>query len=86
MGFGGSGHLQMRVVMLMKGASMSKVTDEYIIDAVRRYHRTLDNPGLCLACGHECEGVVSDAREHTCEVCGEPRVFGAEALRLMDGR
>ena len=54
-----------------------KVTDEYIIDAVRRYHRTLDNPGLCLACGHECEGVVSDAREHTCEVCGEPRVFGA---------
>lgn len=39
-----------------------------------------DGLGFCIACGAEAGGVEPDAREATCEVCGEPAVFGAEEL------
>tara|TARA_R110002126_G_scaffold94650_1_gene223239 strand:+ start:497 stop:709 length:213 start_codon:yes stop_codon:yes gene_type:complete len=40
------------------------------------------NPGICIACGDECDGVEPDARNYTCESCGEPEVFGAEELLM----
>lgn len=61
-----------------------KITAEQIIDACNRRLRTLDNPGFCLECGNEAEGVEPDAREYECEACGEHRVFGAEELLFMD--
>lgn len=39
--------------------------------------------GGCLACGELADGVEPDAREYTCESCGEPKVYGAEELLLM---
>lgn len=59
-----------------------KITEAQIIAAVERSFRSLDNPGFCLACGAEVEGVEPDAREYECEACGEPQVFGAEELLL----
>jgi hypothetical protein len=41
-----------------------------------------DNTGFCLACGSEQTGVEPDARRVPCEVCGEPKVYGAEELLL----
>ena len=53
------------------------ITDERIADACDRQLTTLDNPGLCLACGNEQEGCEPDARKYVCESCG-----AAPRLRL----
>jgi len=42
-----------------------------------------ENIGFCLACGHEQECVEPDAAHYTCEVCGEPKVFGREEVMLF---
>jgi hypothetical protein len=54
-----------------------------VSEAVKRYNSSLDNPGFCLECGAEVEGVEPDACEYECEVCGEPRVFGASEILMM---
>ena len=38
--------------------------------------------GFCKACGAEASGCEPDARNYTCEDCGEPSVFGAEELLM----
>ena len=58
------------------------VTAERILTAVKRQLTSLDNPGFCLACGAEAEGVEPDARKYTCEACGEKQVYGAEELLM----
>jgi predicted RNA-binding Zn-ribbon protein involved in translation (DUF1610 family) len=58
------------------------ITEARILDACERYHRTLDNPGFCLACGLEAHGVEPDARKYACESCGERQVYGAEELLI----
>ncbi len=62
-----------------------KVTLDRVAEAVERSNATLDNPGFCIRCGAEAEGVEPDARRYECERCGEPGVYGAEELliRLM---
>lgn len=59
------------------------VTLERIQEAVERHQESLDNPGICLVCGIEAEGVEPDARRYTCEACGAPAVYGAEELLIM---
>lgn len=56
------------------------VTTDRILEAVERHALTLDNPGLCLECGIEAEGVEPDARNYECESCGAKQVFGADEL------
>lgn len=58
----------------------TKLTLEIIMAAIERSHSTLDNPGFCLECGEEAEGVEPDARNYECEACGANRVFGAEEI------
>lgn len=58
------------------------VTADMILRNVERRNLTLDNPGICIACGNEQEGCEPDARNYECEACGEPQVFGAEELLL----
>jgi hypothetical protein len=60
----------------------ASLTDEAITAAVERRMTTLDNPGFCLICGCEHEGVEPDARNYTCESCGAEQVFGADELLL----
>ena len=57
----------------------AKVTTEQIMRACSRD----DYTGICLACAAEQGGCEPDAREYTCETCGEPKVYGAEELVLM---
>lgn len=59
------------------------LTDDRIIDAVERHRTSLDNPGFCLACGAEADGVEPDARDYECEGCGQHQVFGAEELLMV---
>ena len=61
------------------------VTIDRIIEAVERYNGSLDNPGICIACGEDADGCEPDAREYTCEACGENQVYGAEELMMMYG-
>jgi hypothetical protein len=58
------------------------LTDDAILEAVERYNVSLDNPGFCLVCGCEVDGVEPDARHYRCEACGADAVFGAEELLL----
>jgi hypothetical protein len=69
--------------MQIKYKIHSSITLSRITDAVYRQHRTLDNPGFCLACGEEADGCEPDAQRYTCEYCDEPRVYGAEQILMM---
>jgi hypothetical protein len=60
----------------------SDVTLDRVTEAVKRAHSSLDNPGFCICCGAEAEGVEPDARKYEFESCGQPGVFGAEELLL----
>lgn len=63
----------------------SSITETKLHDAVRREMFGTDNPGFCIACGHEQEGCEPDARHYECEVCGEFQVYGAAELMLTQG-
>lgn len=54
------------------------VTIERVQALCMRQLHSLDDPGICIACGNEADGVEPDARNYTCEHCGQPYVFGAE--------
>jgi hypothetical protein len=56
------------------------ITEAKIIDAIRRRTTGLDDPGFCIACGHEQGGCEPDARKYECESCGWHAVYGAEEL------
>ena len=53
-----------------------------VMEACERGMVGLDNPGFCLACGAEAEGVEPDAQRYECECCGEHQVYGAEDLLI----
>ena len=58
------------------------LTRKRILRAVEDSMAGIGNPGFCLACGADAEGVEPDAREYVCEECGEARVFGAEECMM----
>jgi hypothetical protein len=58
------------------------VTEELVLRNVERRNLTLDNPGICIACGNEQDGCEPDARRYECEACGERKVYGAEELLI----
>jgi predicted RNA-binding Zn-ribbon protein involved in translation (DUF1610 family) len=58
------------------------ITPNRIMDLCKRRMTTLDNPGLCIACGEEVEGVEPDARKYECPTCENLTVYGAEELLL----
>lgn len=60
----------------------SSITTERVLEAAERHNNSLDNPGLCLACGNEQDGCEPDARKYECEACGCHEVYGAEELLL----
>jgi hypothetical protein len=59
------------------------VTAERVMELCERRLNSLDNPGICFACGEEADGVEPDAREYVCESCEQPRVYGCEEALLM---
>jgi predicted RNA-binding Zn-ribbon protein involved in translation (DUF1610 family) len=61
----------------------SSITIDRIMEACERRSTSLDNPGFCIACGAEVEGVEPDACQYECEACGEHAVYGAEELLIM---
>lgn len=58
------------------------VTADRVTDAVLAARTSLDNPGFCICCGTEIEGVEPDARKSECEYCGFRGVYGAEELLI----
>lgn len=63
---------------LPKGLTVKK-----IMAAAEGRLTRLEDPGFCIGCGAQHEGVEPDARRYTCERCGEAKVYGAEELALM---
>lgn len=58
---------------------------ETVLQAVEDSHRSLDNPGFCLACGNRQDGCEPDARNYECESCNSNMVFGAEEILMVIG-
>jgi len=54
-----------------------------VLTAAQDAMTDLSNPGFCLSCGAQADGVEPDARGYTCEECGEAKVYGAEEIILM---
>jgi len=56
-----------------------------ISEAEFRHLTFNENPGFCLDCGIDVEGVEPDARRYRCEACDSPNgVYGLEELLLMN--
>ena len=58
------------------------ITEDRVVAMCMRQLTTLDNPGICLACGEEADGCEPDAENYECEHCGEPCVMGAEQILI----
>lgn len=58
------------------------LTDDVIMEACERRYSSLDNPGFCVSCGLEHDGIEPDAMDYECVGCGEFDVFGVEELML----
>lgn len=58
------------------------VTSERVMDLVEFAMCSLENPGICIACGADADECEPDARRYECEDCGERAVYGAEELAL----
>lgn len=61
----------------------ASITEDRICEAVKSEMFGLDNPGFCVECGADAEGVEPDAERYECDVCGMRGVYGAEQLLLM---
>jgi hypothetical protein len=58
------------------------ITADRVMKACERRMTSLDNPGFCIICGEDAEGVEPDARRYECESCGKRGVYGAEELLI----
>ncbi len=58
---------------------------DVLIEACNSEMYGTENPGFCLACGEMVDGCEPDARDYTCECCGEKAVFGAAEVLMMRG-
>jgi hypothetical protein len=58
------------------------VTLERVMEATERQMTGLDDPGFCIRCGEEAEGVEPDARKYVCDSCDHPAVYGAGELLI----
>ena len=58
------------------------ITEDRVTAMCMRQLTTLDNSGICLACGFEQDGCEPDAENYTCESCGESCVMGAEQILI----
>ena len=63
----------------------ASVTPERVREMVERRMTSLDNPGVCFACGFEADGCEPDAEGYECEACGEAAVMGCETAWMHLG-
>lgn len=54
-----------------------------VLEAAQEQAFGTENPGFCINCGYEHEGIEPDARGYNCCNCGQNGVYGAEELVLM---
>ena len=59
------------------------ITLDRVTEAIERQLDSLDNPGICIACGADHDECEPDARNYECYECGENKVFGASELLFM---
>jgi len=62
----------------------ASITASRVMEACVRYEVTLDNPGFCLACGEEADGIEPDLSDAVCDACGCHCLFGASEILIME--
>jgi hypothetical protein len=58
------------------------ITMDRLIEAAEENTWGMGSEGFCVKCGESQDGCEPDARQYTCESCGEPAVYGAEEIIL----
>jgi len=58
------------------------ITLERVLPLVEESMFGMSDIGICKDCGEEQGSCEPDARNHHCESCGMPAVFGIEELML----
>jgi hypothetical protein len=58
------------------------ITVDRVHDACMEQMFGLEDPGFCVACGGDVEGVKPETCKRKCEHCGRKAVFGAQELLL----
>jgi len=58
------------------------ITLDRVMELTEAQMSGTENPGICVACGAETDGCEPDAREYSCDACGENKVYGAPELLL----
>ena len=58
------------------------ITSDRVAELCELRMTSLENPGLCVACGEDADGCEPDARKYRCEACGAMAVYGAEELLI----
>ena len=56
------------------------ITEDRVLRLAERQMFGLEDPGICVACGEETNGVEPDARGYECEACGKRAVYGAQEI------
>jgi len=56
------------------------VTSKRVCEILEDSYSSLENPGICIACGEDASGCEPDARNYECECCNAKQVFGVEEL------
>ncbi len=72
----------MKQMTLVPSQVHSSVTEKRVVQLMKDQMYTLDNPGICLACGGEHNECEPDATNYECHECGEHYVFGAAEILL----
>jgi hypothetical protein len=67
-----------RMAKMHKSITLKRVTR-----MVKKAQKDIDYfPGICTACGKSANNCEPDAREYTCNHCGQQKVYGAEELLM----
>jgi len=63
--------------------SPKQTRSEEILRMAEEQEFGMGSDGICINCNNVQGGCEPDAREYTCEACGEDKVYGATELVLM---
>lgn len=69
--------------MPRQGTNIHKsITEDRVIATCMRRMNSLDDPGICLSCGEDTDGVEPDAERYLCVHCGNHSVYGSDQILI----
>lgn len=60
------------------------ITESRVLAAAAEAEADGSNPGFCVACGADADGIEPDAEKCVCEECNASAVYGVDQLLLCN--